>query len=142
MSPRPKFFLGAKAILIEYTLFPGLIVSEEWTGIASYQIISVITITVMALVLLAAVSYQCAATWRWLRTLGMSDEEAQEGMPDGVKQASIRISHSLPDLQQENMTTRKEYVQEKDSKKVSAKCTRNTLSLLSWNYTFLITLIL
>lgn len=72
--------------------------------------------TTMALVLLAAVSYQCAATWKWLRTLGISEDDPQDGIPDGVKQTSIRISHSLPDLQQE--PTRREYVQEKETKKV------------------------
>ncbi|KAG8256272.1 Synaptotagmin-9 [Homalodisca vitripennis] len=87
---------------------------DEWSGVG-YQFISGVLVSSMALVLLAAVSYQCAATWKWLRTLGLSEEEAQEGTPDGVKQNSIRISHSLPDLQQEPTH---EYVQEKDSKKV------------------------
>lgn len=63
----------------------------------------------MALVLIAAVSYQCAATWRWLR------DKACRDLADGdisitKQQAAIRISHSLPDLQTEPL--KKEYVQE------------------------------
>ncbi|XP_054262923.1 synaptotagmin-10-like isoform X2 [Macrosteles quadrilineatus] len=104
---------------------PGLIVaqSEEWSGATSgyHVLVSGLLLSSMALVLLAAVSYQCAATWKWLRTLGMSEDEAQDGTPDGVKQSSIRISHSLPDLQQE--PTRHEYVQEKDNKKVLRQTT-------------------
>lgn len=96
----------------------GLLEAKEYDfGSSAVHALSGLLLTSMALVLFAAVSYQCAATWKWLKTLGMSEEEAQEGCPDGVKQSSIRISHSLPDLQQE--PTRHEYVQEKDNKKVS-----------------------
>lgn len=63
----------------------------------------------MALVLLAAVSYQCAATWRWLR-----DKACRDFLDGDIsimkQQAAIRISHSLPDLQTEPL--KKEYVQE------------------------------
>lgn len=63
----------------------------------------------MALVLLAAVSYQCAATWKWIRDKTCGDPS--EGESSVTKQqAAIRISHSLPDLQTEPLT--QEYVQE------------------------------
>ena len=74
-----------------------------------------LTAGTMALVLLAAVSYQCAATWRWLK------EGALRGWEEGLAgagdlQAAVRISHSLPDLKR---PTRQEYVQEaKGDKKV------------------------
>ncbi|CAF4952015.1 unnamed protein product [Pieris macdunnoughi] len=72
----------------------------------------------MAAVLLAAVGYQCAATWRWL--MGRSRRNSQDSNCDSLsRQAAIRISHSLPDLQTEPL--KEEYVQEhKDTaKKVS-----------------------
>jgi hypothetical protein len=70
----------------------------------------------MALVLLATVSYHCAATWRWLRGLGRDgDGDAEDAL---AKQAAIRISHSLPDLKTEPI--RHEYIQDpKDGKKVN-----------------------
>nr|CAD7412496.1 unnamed protein product [Timema cristinae] len=80
-----------------------------------YQVLAGIIVTVMALVLFAAVSYQCAATWKWLKELALG--EGESGGEDALsKQAAIRISHSLPDLNSE--PTRQEYVQEnKESKK-------------------------
>ena len=70
----------------------------------------------MALVLLAAVSFQCSSTWRWL--MGVARHDNQESTDGDVSQQNaIRISHSLPDLQSDPITH--EYVQEqKDSKKV------------------------
>lgn len=82
-----------------------------------YHIIGGAIVIAMALVLLAAVSYQCTATWKWIR------EKTCRDLADGedclAKQTSICISHSLPDLQTEPL--KQEYVQEhKDSiKKVS-----------------------
>lgn len=82
----------------------------------------------MALVLLAAVSYQCAATWRWIRTtIIRRDSQSSVTSVNDSKQASIRISHSLPDLQSE--PTKHEYVQEKDcnNKKVLRQTTLPTV---------------
>ncbi|CAH2088046.1 unnamed protein product [Euphydryas editha] len=63
----------------------------------------------MAAVLLAAVGYQCAATWRWI--MGRTRRESQDSNCDSLsRQAAIRISHSLPDLQTEPL--KQEYVQE------------------------------
>ncbi|RZF38680.1 hypothetical protein LSTR_LSTR003486 [Laodelphax striatellus] len=79
----------------------------------------------MALVVLAALSYQCAASWRWLRAhrvVFWAEESAEDGdeqgsrAPDGVKQAAIRISHSLPDLKPPPALAQ-QYVQDKDNKK-------------------------
>ncbi|KPJ02074.1 Synaptotagmin-10 [Papilio xuthus] len=67
----------------------------------------------MAAVLLAAVGYHCAATWRWLmgRCFRRSRRESQDSNCDSQsRQAAIRISHSLPDLQTEPL--KQEYVQE------------------------------
>ncbi|KAF5285320.1 hypothetical protein FQA39_LY04419 [Lamprigera yunnana] len=74
----------------------------------------------MALVLLAAVSYQCTATWKWIREKTCRDLAQEECH---AKQTSICISHSLPDLQTEPL--KQEYVQEhKDSiKKVLRQTT-------------------
>lgn len=72
----------------------------------------------MALVLLAAVSYQCAATWRWLKHGALRGWE--EGLA-GDLQSAVRISHSLPDLKR---PTRPEFVQEvKNEKKVLRQTT-------------------
>lgn len=70
----------------------------------------------MALVLLAAVSFQCSSTWRWL--MGVARQDGQDDVEGELSQQNaIRISHSLPDLQSEPITH--EYVQEqKDNKKV------------------------
>lgn len=84
----------------------------------------------MALGLLAAVSYQCASTWRWIRSRALQTIGVENGNGDGCmtddensalsKQAAIRISHSLPDLQTEPL--KQEYIQDhKDNKKVKKK---------------------
>lgn len=73
-------------------------------------------VALMALVLLAAVSFQCSSTWKWLMAVARqeSDDETDGELS---QQNAIRISHSLPDLQSEPMTH--EYIQEqKDIKKV------------------------
>ncbi|KAK1121776.1 hypothetical protein K0M31_010087 [Melipona bicolor] len=78
-------------------------------------------VALMALLLLAAVSFQCSSTWRWLMRVRrhMKEEDAES---DLSQQNAIRISHSLPDLQSEPITH--EYVQEqKDSKKVLRQTT-------------------
>ncbi|XP_028167401.1 synaptotagmin-6-like [Ostrinia furnacalis] len=61
------------------------------------------------LAVMAAVGYQCAATWRWI--MGRTRRESEESNCDSLsRQAAIRISHSLPDLQTEPL--KQEYVQE------------------------------
>lgn len=103
--------------------------SGQWSATSfPYQIAGGVVVTAMALGLLAAVSYQCASTWRWLRgraltAMGVDGNGSGDGcMTDDEnsalsKQAAIRISHSLPDLQTEPL--KQEYVQEhKDNKKV------------------------
>lgn len=75
----------------------------------------------MALVLFAAVSFQCSSTWRWLVSIARQDgqEDVENGGGELGQQSAIRISHSLPDLQSEPVTH--EYVQEqKDNKKVKS----------------------
>ncbi|XP_050355573.1 synaptotagmin-6-like isoform X2 [Nymphalis io] len=75
----------------------------------------------MAAVLLAAVGYQCAATWRWI--MGRARRESEDSNCDSLsRQAAIRISHSLPDLQTEPL--KQEYVQE--HKDASKKVLRQT----------------
>ncbi|XP_031339838.1 synaptotagmin-10-like isoform X1 [Photinus pyralis] len=96
--------------------------SDDWEWrVFPYQVIGGAIIIAMALVLLAAVSYQCTATWKWIREKTCRD--LSEGEDCLAKQTSICISHSLPDLQTEPL--KKEYVQEhKDSiKKVLRQTT-------------------
>ncbi|KAI4463956.1 hypothetical protein MML48_4g00006711 [Holotrichia oblita] len=81
---------------------------DEWKDTLPYQITAGVIIIVMALVLFAAVSYQCAATWRWILDKTCRDTSDTESALS--KQAAIRISHSLPDLQTEPL--KQEYVQE------------------------------
>lgn len=64
------------------------------------QFLAGILLVTMAVVLIAAVSYQCAATWRWLKALAKREPTAEESTPIS-KQPSIRISHSLPDIQKD-----------------------------------------
>ncbi|XP_023247842.1 synaptotagmin-10-like [Copidosoma floridanum] len=95
--------------------------ADEWPESFSYQLLIGAGLALMALVLFAAVSYQCSSTWRWLvsrtRPDGQEDVEAELS-----QQSAIRISHSLPDLQSKPVTH--EYVQEqKDNKKVLRQTT-------------------
>ncbi|XP_043268547.1 synaptotagmin-10-like [Venturia canescens] len=95
--------------------------AEEWSESFPYQFLIGTGVALMALMLLAAVSFQCSATWKWL--LGVARQE-HDNEADGElsQQNAIRISHSLPDLQSEPVTH--EYVQEqKDSKKVLRQTT-------------------
>ncbi|KAI4476193.1 hypothetical protein M0802_014907 [Mischocyttarus mexicanus] len=94
---------------------------EEWSESFPYQLLIGTGVTLMALVILAAISFQCSSTWRWL--LGVARHENDEDANgDLSQQNAIRISHSLPDLQSEPITH--EYVQEqKDSKKVLRQTT-------------------
>lgn len=90
--------------------------SGDYSGV---KLLGLSVVAAMALVLLAAVSYHCAATWRWLRSKARFID-GDDGFEPRQPSASIRISHSLPDLQPE--PTRSEYVQEnKDAKKVTVK---------------------
>ncbi|CAH2979426.1 unnamed protein product, partial [Chilo suppressalis] len=76
---------------------------------SSVDYAAALLLVAMAAVLLAAVGYQCAATWRWI--MGRSRRDSEDSNCDSLsRQAAIRISHSLPDLQTEPL--KQEYVQE------------------------------
>lgn len=94
--------------------------TEEWSENFPYQLLIAAGVALVGLVLLAAVSFQCSSTWRWLINM-TRHENTEDTQNDQTQQNAIRISHSLPDLQSEPVTH--EYVQEqKDNKKVlSAK---------------------
>ncbi|KAK0077614.1 hypothetical protein PV326_009943, partial [Microctonus aethiopoides] len=94
---------------------------EEWNESFSYQVLIGSGVALMALVLLAAVTFQCSSTWKWL--MGVAGQEGGDGTDGNLNQHNaIRISHSLPDLQCEPITH--EYIQEqKDSKKVLRQTT-------------------
>lgn len=96
-----------------------LFILEEWNENFSYQVLIGSGVALMALVLLAAVTFQCSSTWKWL--MGVTGQEGGDGTDGNLNQHNaIRISHSLPDLQCEPITH--EYIQEqKDSKKVRMK---------------------
>ncbi|CAK9804677.1 SYT9 [Anthophora plagiata] len=101
--------------------FCEILFAEEWTETFPYQLLVGTGVALMALLLLAAVSFQCSSTWRWLMRVRrhMKEEDAES---DLSQQNAIRISHSLPDLQSEPITH--EYVQEqKDNKKVLRQTT-------------------
>lgn len=93
-----------------------MIAADEWSDNFPYQIVIGTGVALMALVLLAAVSFQCSSTWKWL--IGVARQDGHDDAEGELSQQNaIRISHSLPDLQSEPITH--EYVQEqKDSKKV------------------------
>ncbi|XP_001602728.2 synaptotagmin-10 isoform X3 [Nasonia vitripennis] len=95
--------------------------ADEWGDGFPYQVLIGTGVALMALVLLAAVSFQCSSTWRWL--MGVARQDGQDDVEgDLSQQNAIRISHSLPDLQSEPITH--EYVQEqKDNKKVLRQTT-------------------
>ncbi|XP_032682236.1 synaptotagmin-10-like isoform X3 [Odontomachus brunneus] len=95
--------------------------AEEWSETLPYQLLIGAGVALIGLILLAAVSYQCSSTWRWL--IGMSrHENIEDSEMDQTQQNAIRISHSLPDLQSEPITH--EYVQEqKENKKVLRQTT-------------------
>lgn len=101
--------------------------TEEWSENFPYQLLIAAGVALIALVLLAAVSFQCSSTWRWLMNM-TRHENIEDTETDQTQQNAIRISHSLPDLQSEPITH--EYVQEqKENKKVlsnlSISCVSN-----------------
>ncbi|XP_073954711.1 synaptotagmin-10-like isoform X1 [Choristoneura fumiferana] len=88
---------------------------EDQSGLrgSSVDYAAALLLAAMAAVLLAAVGYHCAATWRWIvgRCVRRSRRASEESNCDSLsRQAAIRISHSLPDLQTEPL--KQEYVQE------------------------------
>ncbi|KAG5874243.1 hypothetical protein JTB14_028120 [Gonioctena quinquepunctata] len=63
----------------------------------------------MTLVVVAALSFQCTATWRWLRDRTCSKNIGCDEDCTSKQQTNIQISNSLPDLQEQVKPT---YVQE------------------------------
>ncbi|XP_012054294.1 PREDICTED: synaptotagmin-6-like [Atta cephalotes] len=95
--------------------------AEEWSENFPYQLLIAAGVALVGLVLLAAVSFQCSSTWRWIMNI-TRHENVEDTETDQIQQNAIRISHSLPDLQSEPITH--EYVQEqKDNKKVLRQTT-------------------
>lgn len=89
----------------------------DWNSTLLVNLIVVAIVLVMAMVLFATMTYQCAATWRWIKDRTCRDYNG-DGDPSSTMHAAIRISHSLPDMQSEQL--QEEYVQEhKDNKKVT-----------------------
>lgn len=89
---------------------------DEWSENFPYQLLVGAGVALVFLVLLAAVSFQCSSTWRWLMSM-TRHESTEDTETDQTQQNAIRISHSLPDLQSKPITH--EYVQEqKENKKV------------------------
>lgn len=77
-------------------------------------------IVIVGVLIIGAVSYQFAATWKWLKERLGDINETRERDDSISKQSAIRISHSLPDLKTEPV--KQEYIQEhKETKKVSSK---------------------
>ncbi|XP_018398494.1 PREDICTED: synaptotagmin-10-like [Cyphomyrmex costatus] len=94
---------------------------QEWSENFSYQLLIAAGVALVCIVLLAAVSFQCSSTWKWLMSM-TRHENVEDTETDQIQQNAIRISHSLPDFQSEPITH--EYVQEqKDNKKVLRQTT-------------------
>ncbi|XP_058789351.1 synaptotagmin-9-like isoform X2 [Phymastichus coffea] len=106
--------------------------TDEWSDNFPYQIVIGTGVALMALVLLAAVSFQCSSTWKWL--IGVARQDGHDDVEgDLSQQNAIRISHSLPDLQSEPITH--EYVQEqKDTKKVLRQTTLPIVPMRHQNF--------
>lgn len=111
---------------INQNSFKFIFISEFWNKIFLSQLTGGVIVVAMALVLLAAVTYQCAATWRWVRSIiSRKNSQTPESSNTITKQASIRISHSLPNLQ--TVPAKSEFVQEKECKKVLRQTTLPTV---------------
>ena len=54
--------------------------AEEWTETFPYQLLVGTGVALMALLLLAAVSFQCSSTWQWLMRVRrhMKEEDAED----------------------------------------------------------------
>lgn len=63
----------------------------------------------MTLVVVAALSFQCNSTWKWLMEKACSRTYNTEEECANKQQATIQISNSLPDLPEQAKPT---YVQE------------------------------
>ncbi|KAK6637193.1 hypothetical protein RUM44_007607 [Polyplax serrata] len=123
-KPREQF---SKTKSVYYFVILPKMKEKLWTDKFPYHIIGGVFITIMALVLLAALSYQCATTWRWIRAVVMRrDSQASNSSISIAKQSSLRISHSLPDLQ--TLPVKQHFVQKKECKKVLRQTTLPTVS--------------
>lgn len=102
--------------------------TEEWSENFPYQVLIAAGVALVGLVLLAAVSFQCSSTWRWLMNM-TRHENIEDTETDQTQQNAIRISHSLPDLQSEPITH--EYVQEQKENKKVLYCQQSQISITS-----------
>lgn len=105
-----------------------------WIEAIPYIIVAFFALTIMALVIVAALSSHCAVTWRWLKykACGKRSHEIEESQipTNNANQASVQISHSLPDLQVETIQPILQEIKETVTKKVHQKfVTRNSVSV-------------
>ncbi len=73
-------------------------------------------------VLLATLGEQCISTWRWIRSWALkldSEDNSNTGDADSITQPSIRISHSLPDLNHDPLQPEYIPAETKEGKKVT-----------------------
>lgn len=87
------------------------IVSEtsDWLTGIDIGVCAILLLTSMTLVAVAALSFQCTATWRWLMQKACSKTYSTEDDCSNKQQATIQISNSLPDLPEQ---VKPNYVQE------------------------------
>lgn len=96
--------------------FNCFLIIDNWIHISTLVPLGLIVI--VGVLIIGAVSYQFAATWKWLKERLGDINETREREDSISKQSAIRISHSLPDLKTEPV--KQEYIQEhKETKKVS-----------------------
>lgn len=111
-----------KYLLNNYTFNCFVTENSDWLTGINIVVCALLVLTSLTLVVVAALSFQCTATWKWLRDKACSKTYSSEEESTSKQQANIQISNSLPDLPEQVKPT---YVQEiKDivAKKVSRIC--------------------
>lgn len=90
--------------------------------------------------LLATLGEQCASTWKWIRSWALkldAEDGSNTGDGDSIKQPSIRISHSLPDLNHDLSQPKYNCSTElKEGKKVLKEIFPNRKLIISFYFIF------
>lgn len=72
----------------------------------------------MTLVVVAALTFQCTATWKWLMEKACSKTYSTEDDCTNKQQATIQISNSLPDLPEQVKPINVQEIKDAVAKKV------------------------
>lgn len=79
----------------------------------------------MTLVVVAALTFQCTATWKWLMEKACSKTYSTEDDCTNKQQATIQISNSLPDLPDQVKPINVQEIKDAVAKKVRMHVKRN-----------------